>query len=291
MKKVFLLLITVVSMFAMEPVVTGDWLVKHLDDAHLVIVDVSDEEAYGAGHVPGAIRSGIERWRQPKGSAAAEVRSPEALQEEMRRLGIKEDSTVVVYSHHQNNKDMLKATYVLWAMAYAGLTNTALLDGGLDAYTAAGGTLSDKAEADCKGSYTVKTQKKMVASIDEVKAALDKMPMVDSRPAVFYYGAQLQPVLKRPGHIRGAKSYFWRYSVTNDNLLKPAETLSEMIEKGLGFDKNAPIIIYCTGGLEASMNDFVFRRLLGFEKAKLYDASMKEWANRDDTPMTVYRWE
>jgi len=26
---------------------------------------------------------------------------------------------------------------------------------------------------------------------------------------------------------------------------------------------------------------------VGFENAKNYDASMSEWANRDDTPMTV----
>ena len=28
-------------------------------------------------------------------------------------------------------------------------------------------------------------------------------------------------------------------------------------------------------------------RLVGFENAKNYDASMGEWANRDDTPLTV----
>ena len=28
-------------------------------------------------------------------------------------------------------------------------------------------------------------------------------------------------------------------------------------------------------------------RLVGFEDAKNYDASMGEWANRDDTPLTV----
>lgn len=291
MTRIFVLLAAAVSLFGMEPLVGGSWLLKQLEEKQLVIVDVSDKAAYELGHIPGAIWSGIERWRQPKGGAAAEVQSAEALQKEMRRLGIGKESAVVVYSHHLDGKDMLKATYVLWAMAYAGFENTALLDGGLNAYTAAGGTLSQVAEADRRGDYTVAVRPEMVATMDEVKAALHKVPMVDSRPAVFYFGADLQAVLKRPGHISGAKSYFWRYSVTNENRLKPSDELSVMIEAGLDLDKTKPLIIYCTGGLEASMNDFVFRRVLGFQKAKLYDASMKEWANRDDTPMTTFRWE
>ncbi len=64
-----------------------------------------------------------------------------------------------------------------------------------------------------------------------------------------------------------------------------------MLVDGLGLNPKKELITYCTGGLETSMNFFVLHRLLGFEKIRLYDASMKEWANRDDTPMTKYRWE
>lgn len=290
MKKVLLMMVTALTLFAMEPVATGAWVKAHLNDKDVVIVDVTRKQDYDAGHIPGAIQSGIEQWRSTVGKHA-EVRSIEALQAEMRRLGIGRDSKVIVYSHHLDNKDMLRATYVLWAMEYAGLKNSALLDGGIDAYKAAGGTLSTEGEADRKGNFTAVRNSGMIAAMAEVKGSLHKVPMVDSRPAIFYFGAQTQEVLKRAGHISGATSFFWRYNVTNDNLLKPTAELSEMIEKGLGLKKNAPLIIYCTGGLEASMNYFVYHRLLGFAKAKLYDASMKEWGNRDDTPMTRYCWE
>lgn len=290
MRKIFLLMATAVSLFAMEPVVTGEWLTQHLHDKKLVIVDVTRQQEYGEGHIPGAVQSGIERWRKSVG-AHSEVRSMAEIEAEMRRLGIGNDSTVVVYSHHLNNKDMLRATYVLWAMEYAGLKSTALLDGGMEAYTAAGGALSARAEADRAGTFRAKVQEGMIASLGEVKASLQSVPMVDSRPAVYYFGAQRQGVLKRAGHISGATSYFWRYSVTEENRLKPKALLSEMIEKGLGLKPEASLIIYCTGGLEASMNYFVFHRLLGFGRAKLYDASMKEWGNRDDTPMRAYCWE
>ncbi|WP_345970280.1 rhodanese-like domain-containing protein [Sulfurimonas sp. HSL1-6] len=290
MRNLMMLMALAVTLAAMEPVVTGEWLVKHAGDKNLVIVDVSAPEAYEEGHIPGARNASIELWRHGVGKHA-EVHSAAALQAQMRRLGIGSDSKVVVYSHHLDNKDLLRATYVLWAMEYAGFKKSALLDGGLSAYTAAGGKLSDTATAEGSGDVTVATDAGMIATLDEVKASRGKVAMIDSRPAVFYFGAEKQGVLKRAGHISGAHSYFWRYNVTPNNRLKPKVELSAMLEEGLGLDKDAPLIVYCTGGLEASMNYFVVHRVLGFAQAKLYDASMKEWANRDDTPMRVFVWE
>ncbi len=290
MRKLIVLMALAASLLAMEPTVTGEWLVKHAGDKALVIVDVSAPQAYEEGHIPGARNASIELWRRGVESHA-EVRSAKELQAQMRRLGIDGDSEVVVYSHHLDNKDLLRATYVLWAMEYAGFKNSALLDGGIGAYTAAGGALSEKAVPDGAGDFSVTTDAGMIATMDEVKAALGKTAMIDSRPAVYYFGAERQGVLKRAGHIGGAHSYFWHYNMTEENRLKPETALSKMLEKGLGLDKNAPLIVYCTGGLEASMNYFVVHRVLGFEKAKLYDASMKEWGNRDDTPMRIFVWE
>lgn len=290
MKLFIFLMMLVAAAMASDAVVSGAWVYEHQKQKGVIIVDVSAPEAYEEGHIPGAINSPIGKWRMGV-DGHSEVSPPEALQAEMRRLGIGKDSKVVVYSHHIDGKDILKATYVIWAMAYAGFEETVLLDGGLKAYVAATGKLSKKAEADRHGDYTVKVDAGKLAKIDEVRAALGKEAMVDSRPAVYYFGAELQSVLKRAGHINEAHSYFWAYSLNGDKTLKPEKLLRRMIEDGLGLYPSAPVIVYCTGGLEASMNYFVLHRVLGFEKAKLYDASMKEWANRDDTPMTVYQWE
>lgn len=290
MKTLVVLMALVVSLLASGPVVSGEWVSVYEKDASVVIVDVSSPEAYGDGHIPGAMNSPLEKWRTAVG-AHAEVRPIDALQAEMRRLGIHKDSKVVVYAHNTDNKDLLRATYVIWAMAYAGFENTMLLDGGLASFVKVTGLLSKKAEADRNGRYTARTDASKLAKLDEVKAAVGRAAMVDSRPAVYYFGADRQDVLARPGHITGAHSYFWRYSLDADNTLKSKQQLREMLEAGMGLDRTAPLIVYCTGGLEASMNYFVLHRVLGFEKAKLYDASMKEWGNRDDTPMTLFRWE
>ncbi|MCW8953374.1 MAG: rhodanese-like domain-containing protein, partial [Sulfurimonas sp.] len=157
--------------------------------------------------------------------------------------------------------------------------------------TKAGGKLCVKTTTKPEGNFNAKVNDAMLIDMQNVKKSIGKIKMVDSRPAKYYFGSQKQGSLKHAGHIAQAKSYSWQYSLNKDNTLKSKKVLSETIEKGMQLNKNDDLIIYCTGGLEAAMNYFVFHKVLGFNKAALYDSSMLEWANRDDTPMTKYRWE
>lgn len=290
MSKIFILLITALSLSAMEPLVNGEWISKHMNDKNLVIIDVTNEKAYNEGHIPNAVNSGLGKWRQAKGSAY-ELRSIKEIEAEIRGLGINKDSNVVVYAHNLDPIDLLTAPYVVWALEYVGLKNIAMLDGGIESFKNADGDLSTKKATNKAGNFKATVNNAMLIDMENVKKSLNKVPMVDSRPAKYYFGTDRQEILKRAGHISGAKSHSWTYSLNKDNTLKSKATLSETIEQGLQLNKNKEIIIYCTGGLEAAMNYFVFHKVLGFNKAKLYDSSMLEWANIDDTPMTKYRWE
>lgn len=291
LKKVLLIALTAIAMWAMEPLVSVEWLRAHLHDRDLVIVDASDEKFYEReGHIPGAVQSDIGKWRQMHGRYAL-VRDAEAIQKEMRRLGISKSTKVIVYSHHRNGKDMLKPSYIIWAMQRYGFKNSALLDGGLPAWRKAVGVLQKSRAIYKPGNFTAAPDETVVADLSFVKRHLHKMRMLDARPPIFYFGAKKQPVLDRTGHIPGATSYLWRYSFNDDGTIKPIATLRSMLIGGLKLDPNQELVTYCTGGLETSMNWFVLHRMLGFSKARLYDASMKEWANRKDTPMVRYRWQ
>ncbi len=293
MKKIWqytaLFLFCATTLFAAEPLVSGTWLQKHLHDKGLILVDASDSTLYAKEHIPGSVNAPISLWRE-KHDGYLLVKDAEAIQKVMENLGIGKESHVVVYSHHANAKDILKATYLLWAMEYYGFTESSLLDGGLVAWKADGGVTATERVTPAKGDFKVAPNSAIVADRAYVQAHLGQSAMIDARPAIFYFGAQKQPVLKRAGHISTAKSYFWKYSFTGE-MLKSKALLKEMLIDGMGLSPDKPVITYCTGGLETSMNFFVLHRVLGFENIRLYDASMKEWANLDDTPMTKYRWE
>jgi len=291
MKKIFILFISVLSLSAMEPLVNGQWILEHSNDKNLVIIDVTNKKTFNEGHIKNAVQSGLGKWRQAKGKSAYEIRSTEELQAEIRKLGINNNTNVVVYAHNIDPIDLLTAPYIVWALEYLGLENVAMLDGGINSYTNAGAKASTEITTNKKGNFNAKINHNMLIDIKNVKKSIGKIKMVDSRPAKYYFGTDRQGILKRAGHIDKAKSYSWQYSLNKDNSLKSKEVLSNTIEKGLELNKNENLIIYCTGGLEAAMNYFVFHKVLGFKKATLYDSSMLEWANRDDTPMTKYRWE
>ena len=51
-----------------------------------------------------------------------------------------------------------------------------------------------------------------------------------------------------------------------------------------GIDRKNPTITYCQGGIRAAHAAFALE-LMGYEDVRVYDGSMQDWANRDDTPL------
>jgi len=286
MKKLLLLLFAL-SLFAAEPFVSAEWLKKHLNDRDLIILDVSSPKLYKSEHIPGAINAPIELWRRSVEHYAL-LKSPTELQKVIRSLGITPKSRVVLYSHRWG-KDFLKTSYIAFALEVMGFKNSSILDGGIDEYRKID-KLSKEPHKPTPSDYKATFHPELIVDKMMVFHHIDKSRMLDARNPIFYFGAAKQKVLKRAGHIPGATSYFWVFSFENEKIKSP-ETLKAMLVDGLGLAPNKDVITYCTGGLETSMNWYVLHRVLGFSKARLYDASMKEWANDPETPLTKYRWE
>ena len=206
-------------------------------------------------------------------------------------MGIDTDKDVVLYADIQTPKDFLKASYILWALNYHGINNVALLDGGKQAWLKDGATLDRHEPSIDASTYEVKTYPKLIAGRVYVQNHIGKLPMLDARPSDKYLGITPTATVARDGHIKGAMSYTWNYSVTDDYKLKDTKRLNQLFENGYKLDKEHELIVYCTGGLETSFNYFVLSRVLGYKNVRLYDASMKEWGNREDTPMVQDTYE
>lgn len=291
MKKIVLLLGLTLAGWAMEPLVSTQWLSEHQNDKKLVIVDMSDDGKYRAdGHIEGAVHTTIAPWRHAKG-AFLQVSPKSEVEALMRGLGIDNDSQVVIYAHIHTPKDFLKASYLFWVFAYHGLQNVALLDGGFDKWVAEKRKVGHKETVPAKGSFHANINPEMLIHKDEVEKKIGKVAMIDARTPIFYFGMMPSSTVKRAGHISKAHSYFWQYSLNRDYTFLPKAQLEAVFKEGFGLNKEQEIIAYCTGGLEASLNYFTLYAYLGYERTRLYDESMKEWGNLDDTPMTRYRWE
>ena len=109
--------------------------------------------------------------------------------------------------------------------------------------------------------------------------------ILDSRSKDFFDG-KVYSLDKwvRSGHVTGAVNVFTKDSLNKDKTFKPVEELKAMYEKA-GVTADKKIITYCDTGVLATHSWFVLTELLGYMNVKVYDGSMREYANFFDTPM------
>jgi thiosulfate/3-mercaptopyruvate sulfurtransferase len=211
-------------------VVDANWLAKHLNDPNLVLLHVGDKAEYDAKHIAGARYVSLRDISLPtdmaKGELHLQMPPADDLRERLQNLGISNDSRVIAYY----GKDWVSpTTRVILTLDYAGLGDRAsLLDGGMDAWVAAGNPTTDAAPAAKKGSLAPLKIKPVIVTGDQVRAAMGKKGtvIIDGRSPAFYDGVETGGMHDRPdktGHIAGAKSVPFTEVVNDKNEWKSPE--------------------------------------------------------------------
>jgi thiosulfate/3-mercaptopyruvate sulfurtransferase len=273
---------------AADMLVTPDWLVEHRGERNLVLLHVGVPADFEKEHIPGAIPVNPQDLSIPRteGALALQLLPPDQLHAKLEGLGIGDDSRVVVYFA----KDWVSpTTRVYFSLDAAGLgEKTSILDGGMPAWKAAGGTVvassADPASAMQRkpGKIMARPHPELVVDLDFVKASLDRpaVAIVDSRNTKFFDGTD-PGSMPRAGHIPCARSLPFDTLVTDDNRMKsPAET-AKLLEAA-GVKPGDTVVSYCHVGQQATVMYFAAKRL-GY-KALLYDGSWDEWSRKLELP-------
>lgn len=271
-------------LFASASFISATELHKKLDNKNLLIIDITDAKTYKEGHIPNAINANTIDFRKQVGKYQL-MKSPQQVQKLARALGINNNSDVVIYGHGKA-KELLKSSYLALTLLVNGLKDVSILDGGINEFEFEYKDLiSTKVPTITKGNFVAKRNPNVLVDLNYVKEHIGKTPLIESRPYRYFTGEDRSKGVRRLGHIPTAQSSFWKNKFLSDETVLSLPELKEIFLKKLHLDPNKEVIIYCTGGLEASMNWYIVSQTLGFKHAKLYDASMREWGNRDDTPM------
>lgn len=288
MKILLTLLFFTFSLFANNAFIKAEDLYKKLNDKNLVILDTTNQENYEQGHITNARRADISGFRHWVDNQYMLMNSSEKIQTVAQNLGINNDSYVVIYGHN-DPKEILKASYIALALVVNGFNNVSILDGGFSEWK---NKLLDKADAISletpkysKGDFQAKYNPQTLVDIEYVKNQIGKVSMIEARPKKFYDGSEQSPGVERLGHITNAKSSFWQDKFNQNGTLVDDTKLKKLYLQDNQLNSDKEVITYCTGGLEASMNWYILTQYLNFKDVKLYDASMKEWGNLDNTPM------
>jgi thiosulfate/3-mercaptopyruvate sulfurtransferase len=274
--------------YAKQVLVTTDWVAEHLDDPSVVVAEVDENPTlYDDGHIPGAVKL---HWREDlQDPLERDLIEPGAFEELMERLGISNDTTVVLYG----DKNNWFAAYAYWYFKVYGHSDVRIIDGGRQKWLDEGRELATQVPEPESASYSAAQRDETIrARRDEVRELIgaDGKALVDVRSPQEFAGELMAPPgyeqegASRMGHIPSAQSIPWAQAVNDDGTFKSAPALRELYAaKGITPDKE--ITAYCRIGERSAHTWFVLRELLGYERVKNYDGSWTEWGNLVDVPI------
>lgn len=276
----------------MDTLVSAEWLNRHLGDPDLIVLDctvlverdedgglrsVSGRANYDEGHIPTAgfadLMGDLSDGDSPYQFA---VPTPEQFVAAMSALGVGDDTRVVLYDSYNS----AWAARVWWMLRWAGFDRAALLDGGLDAWTAEGRPLSTEPVTRSAGKLSLALRPELIADRDEVLASIedDAVELIDALPEAHYRGEM--SLYGRPGHIPSASNVPVFSLVDDTGRYRSKDELATLFQS----ERDTRAINYCGGGIAASSNAFIMTRL-GYTDVAVYTASLQEWAADPTNPL------
>lgn len=273
---------------ATDSLITVDWLKEHLDDPKVRLFEVSvDTGVYAKGHIPGAFEL---NWHTDLvDTVNRDIASREKLEAQLRRAGVTEDTTVIVYGDNNN----WFAAWGVWVLDVYGFGERAkLLDGGRKLWEARGLPLTTEVPTHAPSALVLPERNdalraRLGQTLDFAEGRVDGK-LVDIRSPDEYQGRIFAPegvkeLSIRAGHIPGAENVPWATIVNEDGTYKPLDEIRRIYaEKGI--DGTKPVITYCRIGERSSHTWFALKRLLGYD-ARNYDGSWTEYGNAVGVPV------
>jgi thiosulfate/3-mercaptopyruvate sulfurtransferase len=131
-----------------DPLVSAEWLKAKLGAPDLRILDATwflpiepydAKDEFHRQHIPGALFFDIDEISDTDSTLPHMLASPEKFASRMRKMGVGDGATVVVY----DARGLFSAARVWWNFRVMGFDDVFVLDGGLPAWMAAGGPVED----------------------------------------------------------------------------------------------------------------------------------------------------
>ncbi len=259
-----------------------DWVRDHREDHQVRIIDCRGEQDYRAGHIPGAVWLGAHNWL--KGPDKVHVMSAEDFGALMGSRGVGNDALVIAYSASNS----LPATRVWWVLNHYGHVGAKVLNGGWERWVAEGRPQSTDEPSIEPRTFAARQDDRVVCRLDDLRARRDSFQIIDARADDEWTGAGNPHKNQRVGHIPGAIHLEWVRLVDPDHhTFKPADQLrAELDAAGVRPDRET--VTHCQAAIRAAHVAFVLS-LMGYDRVRVYDGSMAEWANRQDTPLVTER--
>ncbi|NCF19708.1 MAG: sulfurtransferase [Haliea sp.] len=244
-------------------------------DCRFSLADPDEGRAlYRQGHIPGAVYLDLNRdLSGPVGEHGGRhpLPDPEDFAATLANCGIGPDTLVIAYDDNR----LAFAARLWWLMHSLGYRPPRLLDGGYQAFLAAGGEACIDIPEPSLGQVPKAPAFSGYCDIDGLRALQAAGAMlVDSREEKRFEGLE-EPIDPVAGHIPGAINRPWQGVTTDSGRLRDAGGLQGHWGDALEAEQ---LVVYCGSGVTACVNLFSLT-LLGREDATLYAGSWSDWCS------------
>ena len=263
--------------------VTAEQLSAHLSDSDWCVVDCRHDlfdhalgrRDYAASHIAGAFFADIETGLSgPKTGKNGRhpLPSRDQLVELLRSWGMNNTTQLVAY----DAQGAQFAVRLWWLARWLGHAAVAVLDGGWQAWGAAGGATSQAIPTRPRGSFEASTPLATYVDAAFVRSHIgDPETLVLDARAVERYAGEQEPIDPVAGHIPGAVNRFWQANLA-DGKFKPAAQLRSEFEALLAGREPSALIHQCGSGV-TSCHSLLAMEIAGLTGARLYAGSWSEW--------------
>ena len=273
------------TQFNFKQLVDAEYLLSNRENDNLVVID-----ARGGMLEEGALmydKATVVDWTDISllgefgGEELGKLLSKENYQQIFAKLGIKEDSEVLVYGFTMPDQGFGDEGRILYTFNYAGFNNVKIIDGGFKQVEALGFNKkynSSEDRIDVSDVVRVEGENNSNAIFTDELLTLvgnENVQIIDTRLEVEYNGRVIYGENKA-GHIPTAISIPFNSLVDKDGFIKSREELEKYFEDK-GLDKNKLQITYCTTGVRASYVAVILTEL-GY-KVRNYEPSFARYAN------------
>lgn len=266
-------------------------LAAHLGDLDWLIIDVRHqladpaygERVYGEAHIPGAAFLHCDRdlsGPMTGSNGRHPLPDPEKLAARLAALGVGSRTQVVAYDDAQG---MIAGR--LWLLLrWLGHNRVAVLDGGLQAWLAAGGKMDAGGPGARPETFVAQVRDCMVdAGYVQSFLATSRVFLVDARSPDRFRGENetIDPV---GGHIPGAVNRFFRENLQADGRFKPAAALRGEWLQLLAGRPAEQVVHQCGSGVSACHN-MLAMEIAGLTGSRLYAGSWSDWCSDPTRPV------
>ncbi|MBR0671620.1 sulfurtransferase [Neoroseomonas soli] len=283
-----------------DAIVTTEWLAGNLSDASLRVFDCttylryetgtgrpyrieSGRADYDKGHIPGSAFLDLQ-GELSDSSSRFNFTMPDAqdLAARFAAKGIGDGTRVVLYSR----SSLQWATRIWWMLRAIGFDDAAVLDGGFDKWSAEGRPVETAETRYPAARLAARPRPGLFVGKEEIRAAIGdaKVCTINALASDLHKGEN--PRYGRPGRVPGSVNVPALALVDAASLTFNAADAVAATFGAVGADKSKRILVYCGGGIAATLDAFLLHQL-GYEDIAVYDNSMNEWARDESLPIEL----